>query len=81
MSTLGEIRVRTSFNTTNSDLVSKFKNESAKLIDILEEIRISPKLNNKDEFYTNDKEAQRLISLTQTAYEEAAMWAVKAITA
>ena len=64
--TLGENRVRTDFNVESSDLVAQIKNESAKLIDLCETLK------EKD---------PRLASLAQTAYEEAAMWAVKAATA
>lgn len=67
--TIGERRVRTSFNVaageTRSD-IDVIKNMSATLIDICEKLK------------ANDP---RLASLAQTAYEEAAMWAVKAATA
>lgn len=64
--TIGEKRVRTDFNVSGSDLVSEIKTLSANLINICEKIK--------------DKDP-RLASLAQTAYEEAAMWAVKAATA
>ncbi|MCH8951808.1 MAG: hypothetical protein IID49_06775 [Proteobacteria bacterium] len=64
--TIGEERVRTDFNVDGSDAVTQIKNESAKLIDLCEILK--------------DKDP-RLASLAQTAYEEAAMWAVKAATA
>lgn len=64
--TLGEQRVRTSFNPSETDLVSTLKQKSAELINICEELK------SKD---------GRLASLAQTTYEEAAMWAVKAATA
>jgi len=64
--TVGEQRVRIAFNPSASSDVDVIKNTSAELIDLCE------KLKAKD---------PRLASLAQTAYEEAAMWAVKAATA
>ncbi len=63
--TIGEKRVRTDFNVTNDDMVTKIKQKSAELINIVEEIKA------KD---------QRLAALAQTHYEDAAMWAVKLAT-
>lgn len=63
---IGEKRVRTTFNPSQSDIVSKLKQKSAELINICEQLK------EKD---------PRLASLAQTSYEEAAMWAVKAATA
>jgi hypothetical protein len=64
--TLGEARVRTDFNVSNDSTVDQLKQKSAELINICETLKA--------------KDA-RLASLAQTAYEEAAMWAVKAATA
>lgn len=64
--TIGEQRVRTSFNPSNDSLVDQIKQKSAELINMCEELK------GKD---------ARLASLAQTGYEEAAMWAVKAATA
>ena len=64
--TVGEQRVRTSFNPSQTDAVALIKQKSAELINLCEELKA------KD---------GRLASLAQTAYEEAAMWAVKAATA
>lgn len=66
---LGEKRVRVSFNVADGrqhDDIATIKHLSAQLIDICE--------------YLKDKDP-RLAYLAQTAYEEAAMWAVKAATA
>jgi len=60
--TVGEQRVRISFNPSQNDTVSQIKQKSAELINLCEELKI------KD---------GRLASLAQTSYEEAAMWAVK----
>ncbi len=62
---LGAERVRESFNPSKDNLVDKIKRYTADLIDLCEELKsLDP----------------RLASLAQTAYEEAAMWAVKAAT-
>lgn len=63
--TIGELRVRVEFNPDKNDTVSLIKQKSAELINICEELK------------TKDA---RLASLDQTAFEEAAMWAVKAAT-
>ena len=64
--TIGELRVRTTFNPSQNDVVSQLKQKTAELINLCETLKV--------------KDA-RLASLAQTAYEEAAMWAVKAATA
>ena len=63
---VGEDRVRTKFNPSFQTDVDEIKQRSAALIDICEALKA--------------KDA-RLAALAQTAYEEAAMWAVKAATA
>lgn len=64
--TIGELRVRTEFNPSADGVVDQIKMKSAELINMCEALK------EKD---------PRLASLAQTAYEEAAMWAVKAATA
>jgi len=64
--TIGEQRVRTEFNPSNSGIVDQIKQKSAELINLCETLK--------------EKDA-RLASVAQTAYEDAAMWAVKAATA
>jgi len=64
--TIGEKRVRTEFNPSNQSIVDQIKQKTAELINLVEGIK--------------DKDP-RLGSLAQTAYEEAAMWAVKLATA
>lgn len=64
--TMGERRVRVDFNPGQNPDVEKVKRLTADLIDICEVLKA------KD---------GRLAALAQTAYEEAAMWAVKAVTA
>lgn len=63
---LGEDRVRTKFNPSSDNDVDLIKQKTAYLIDMCEVLK------SKD---------SRLASLAQTAFEEAAMWAVKAATA
>ena len=63
---IGEDRVRVKFNPSAEGVVDQIKQQSAQLIDLCEQLKA------KD---------PRLASLAQTAYEEAAMWAVKAATA
>ena len=63
---LGELRVRTEFNPSKDSSVDQIKQKTAELINMVDELK------------TADR---RLVSLAQTAYEEAAMWAVKAATA
>ena len=64
--TIGEKRVRTEFNPSKDDTVSKIKQKTAELINLCEELK------EKD---------PRLASIAQTEYESAAHWAVKAATA
>lgn len=62
---IGAQRVREDFNPSKDDLVTKIKRYTADLIDICEDLKqFDP----------------RVAALAQTAYEEAAMWAVKAAT-
>lgn len=63
---LGEDRVRMSFNPTANAEVEAIKRMAADLIDKCE------LLKSKD---------PRLAALAQTAFEDGAMWAVKAATA
>jgi hypothetical protein len=62
---LGAHRVRESFNPSQDNMVDKLKRHTADLIDLCEELKVLE---------------PRLAALAQTAYEEAAMWAVKAAT-
>ena len=66
VTTIGEARVRTAFNPSASDEVDRIKQRTAELINLCEALKAKE---------------PRLASLAQTAYEEAAMWAVKAATA
>jgi hypothetical protein len=62
---IGAFRVRESFNPSGNPTVDKIKRWSADLIDLCEDLKASD---------------ARCAALAQTAYEEAAMWAVKAAT-
>lgn len=63
--TIGELRVRTTFNPSASGIVDLIKQKSAELIDLCEDLK---------------KKDARLASLAQTCFEEGAMWGVKAAT-
>ncbi len=82
--TLGEQRVRTTFNPSNESVVDRIKQKSAELIDLLQAVRNDEVSKTYDktpqELQAQSGEKLRLISLAQTGYEEAAMWAVKAAT-
>jgi hypothetical protein len=62
---IGEDRVRTTFNPSANGMIDQIKQKSAELIDLCETLK------SKD---------ARLAALAQTHYEDAAMWAVKAAT-
>lgn len=68
--TIGEKRVRTTFNPSENGVVEQIKQKSAELINLVRDLPAN-----------GNGEIERLKSLGQTAYEEAAMWAVKAATA
>ena len=76
--TLGEFRIRTNFNPSNQTLVDQIKQKTAELIDLLE--KYPPKSIEEMEEGWQRVEFFRLKSLAQTNYEQAAMWAVKALT-
>ncbi len=63
---IGKNRVRAGFNPSGDQRVESIKSLSAQLIDICEDLKAKE---------------PRCAALAQTAYEEAAMWAVKAATA
>ncbi len=85
MPTLGEQRVRTTFNPSNESVVDRIKQKSAELIDLLQAVmndevsKTYEKTPEQLQAFSGEK--LRLISIAQTSYEEAAMWAVKAVTA
>lgn len=67
--TIGEKRVRTSFNVSNDNFVDRIKLETASIINQIDSLKDG-----------SHPEKLRLIELAITAYEQAAMWAVKAAT-
>ena len=69
---IGAARVRESFNPSKDSTVDKIKRYTADIIDLCYE-----GYSGNDV----DGETYRLWALAMTAYEEAAMWAVKAATA
>lgn len=82
--TLGEQRVRITFNPSNESVVDRIRQKSAELIDLLQAVRNDEVSKTYDktpeQLQAQSGEKLRLISLAQTGYEEAAMWAVKAAT-
>jgi len=72
---LGAYRVREGFNPSENPLVSKLKRYTADLIDLCEDFKKSPGMQDR----RTDEQA-RCAALAQTHYETAAMWAVKAAT-
>ena len=83
--TIGEQRVRTDFNVSGNDAVTLIKEKSAELINLCQAMRNDEAVavldESKEAFHARCGEKLRLVALAQTAYEEAAMWAVKAATA
>lgn len=71
--TLGEARVRKSFNPSANENVEKIKSLASQFIDLCEQLKHDRGAG------TNPEEA-RLWALAQTHAEDAAMWAVKAVT-
>lgn len=85
MQTLGEKRVRTTFNPSEKDTISQIKQKTAELIDMVQVLKTEEAAKKYDtetpeQFKERAGERIRLVSLAQTAYEEAAMWGVKAAT-
>lgn len=82
---VGELRVGADFNANDSDVVAQIKRKSAELINLCQAMRndeaVAVPNETRDAFHQRCGEKLRLIALAQTAYEEAAMWAVKAATA
>jgi hypothetical protein len=72
--TLGERRVRLSFNPNGNERVDHIKRIAADLIDYCEGLK--PHYAG----LPDAGEALRLLALAQTTAEESAMWAVKAAT-
>ena len=67
--TLGQKRVRASFNPSSDNKVDLIKEKAADLIDLCESYKAG-----------SDGEHTRLLALAQTHFEDAAMWAVKGVT-
>jgi hypothetical protein len=82
---IGEVRVRTKFNPSNDGLVDTLKQKTAELINLCQSIKNEEVSKDYDKAPNESREANgeviRWVALAQTAYEEAAMYAVKAATA
>jgi hypothetical protein len=72
--TLGEYRVGIPFKPLPNPVVDDIKRRAADLIDLCESMR------KETGDLETDAERNRLISIAQTHLEDAAMWAVKAVT-
>ena len=70
MQTLGELRIRTSFNPSDDSVVQHIKERAAEFINYVD-----------DNIKVSNTEVARLKALALTNIEEAAMWTVKAATA
>ncbi len=68
--TKGEYRVGITFNPGGHAGVEEIKRCAAHLIDYIESIAVE----------STNPEVKRLAALAQTAFEDGAMWAVKAVT-
>jgi hypothetical protein len=68
--TLGEQRVRVSFNPSGDNIVDEIKRLTANLINLVNALPDH-----------NDGEVKRIKALAMTEYESAAHWGVKAATA
>lgn len=68
--TLGQKRVQLTFNPNQNHDVERIKRYTAELIDEMDQVLRT----------VQDPEIKRLAATAMTAYEEAAMWAVKAVT-
>ena len=71
--TIGELRVRTTFNPSASSTIDQIKQKSAELIDVVYN------LPEGDPSITAERD--RLVRLAADCFEIGAMWAVKAATA
>ena len=79
---IGETRVRIDFNVGGDDHVTSVKQTTADMINFLNTLDpFRDKDATCEDFLSDSVEKSRLITIAQQKYEEAAMWAVKAITA
>lgn len=74
--TLGEFRVGITFNVGGSPQVDKIKRAAANFIDLCEELKTEVERRE----HLDRGEVIRLFALAETHMEDAAMWAVKAVT-
>lgn len=75
ITTVGEKRVRVTFNPSNDDYVHQLKESGAKFIDLVSSAASNP--NFTDEQVS---EFRRLKALAMTSIEEGTMWGVKMAT-
>lgn len=70
--TIGQIRLNVELDSTNGDIASEIKIKTAELIDLCESYKFVG-----EPMTQSMNERNRALSLAQTAYEEAANWALK----
>jgi hypothetical protein len=78
--TLGERRVRISFNPNQAPHVNELKTMAAAFVDYCHELRAIARDPSRVLGHEDVGELNRLVALAQTHAEDAAMWAVKAAT-
>jgi len=81
MNTIGEKRIRTEFNPSKTSSVDVMKHNYASIVNHLQEIEDEENENPSGGGGAVCKEKIRLVEIAQEKAEEAAMWAVKALTA
>lgn len=70
----GTERVGANFNPSGLGVVDQIKTKTAELIDLLNDLNYDA--DSEDMMYEKD----RLVDIAMERYEEACMWAVKAVT-
>ena len=82
--TIGEYRVGVSFNPSGNPLIDEIKRKAADLIDMINQMVEWDEEEGKPEIpgpeWDAYMEEQRLGGVAMASIEEAAMWAVKAVT-
>ena len=83
--TFGQQRVRVDFNPSKFPAVDKVKLDTAAIMDFINACKNDEVSKTYGESEATKQETSgeklRLIAIAQTKYEEACMWAVKALTA
>lgn len=80
--TVGERKVRVNINSSERAMVLQVKQKTAELIDLINDYNTTlvGEFSTSEDLEFQNKEFFRLKALAMTSYEEACMWAVKALT-